>query len=221
MTTAITQKIIGYKVLSQDEKDNLEIQANEANTIIMHEGISRPEILFGATYKIKPPAAEHALYVTINDMLLNEGTDKELKHPYEIFFNSKNMEHFQWVLALTRVMSAVFRKGGDIGFIVNELKEVFDPKQGGYWKKGKLVPSLVAEIGYVLEAHLIANGVLTKPELSSEQVAYIAEKQAVLNVLPTDEYPANATVCSACNTRAVIVMDGCKTCLACADSKCG
>ena len=120
----------------------------------MHENVIRPENLTGYTYKIKTPDSDHAIYITINNITLNAGTIYEKICPYEIFINSKNMEHFQWVIALTRVISAVFRKGGNVIFLVEELKSVFDPK-GGYLKKGGIyVPSLVAEIGLVIETHL-------------------------------------------------------------------
>ena len=94
----------------------------------MHERIERPEVLIGSTYKIKSPLVEHAMYVTINDIVLNAGTEHELRRPFEIFVNSKSMEHFQWIVALTRIMSAVFRKGGDVTFLVDEMKAVFDPQ---------------------------------------------------------------------------------------------
>ena len=137
MNYKITKKITGYKVLTAEDKSVPEEKANEVKVVdveSMHENVARPEILFGSTYKIKTPQSEHALYITINDMILNEGTEHEERRPYEVFINSKNMEHFQWVLALTRVISAVFRKGGDACFLVDELKAVFDPK-GGYFNK--------------------------------------------------------------------------------------
>jgi hypothetical protein len=148
MTIKIEKKIVSYKVIKpEDEKTTVE-EVAELNIERMNESVARPELLLGSTYKIKTPQSEHALYITINDMILNEGTEHEERRPYEVFINSKNMEHFQWVLALTRVISAVFRKGGDITFMVEELKAVLDPK-GGYFKKGGVyMPSLVAEIGH-------------------------------------------------------------------------
>jgi len=150
MAHQINKKIISYKVISNEDKANAEqakIEAQKLDRESMHENVARPEILYGSTYKIKTPQSEHALYITINDMVLNMDTEYEERRPYEVFINSKNMEHFQWVLALTRVISAVFRKGGDSCFLVEELKSVFDPK-GGYFKKGGVfMPSLVAEIG--------------------------------------------------------------------------
>ena len=131
-----------------------------ADVIQMHEQLERPEQLAGSTYKIKTPLSDHALYVTINDIVLNPGTEHELRRPFEIFINSKNMEHFQWIVALTRIISAVFRKGGDVAFLVEELHSVFDPG-GGYLKRGgRHVPSLVAEIGTVIEDHLIKIGLV-------------------------------------------------------------
>ena len=125
-----------------------------AKVIRMHEKLERPEVLIGSTYKIKTPISDHAMYVTINDIVLNEGTEYEQRRPFEVFINSKNLDHFQWIVALTRIISAVFRKGGDVTFLVDELKAVFDPR-GGYWQPGgKFMPSIIAELGYVIEKHL-------------------------------------------------------------------
>ena len=109
--------------------------APASNVVEMNEKVARPQQLLGRTYKLKPPVSEHALYVTINDIKLNPGTEHEQQRPFEIFINSKNMEHFQWIVGLTLILSAVFRKGGDATFVVDELKSVFDPK-GGYMRAG-------------------------------------------------------------------------------------
>jgi hypothetical protein len=144
----------------------------------MHEKVERPEVLIGNTYKIKSPLVEHAMYVTINDIVLNPGTEHELRRPFEVFINSKNMDHFQWIVALTRIMSAVFRKGGDVTFLVDEMKAVFDPR-GGYFKAGGVyMPSIVAEIGSVVEEHLKSIGMILDPELSEAQRQLIADKRA-------------------------------------------
>src|SRR3569832_2379313 len=112
-----------------------EARTAESHVVWMHEKVERPDVLIGSTYKIKTPVSDHAMYVTINDIILNEGTKHELCRPFEIFINSKNLDLFQWIVALTRILSAVFRKGGDVTFLVEELKAVFDPR-GGYFKKG-------------------------------------------------------------------------------------
>jgi hypothetical protein len=192
----------------------------------MHEKVSRPEELSGNTYKIKTPLSDHALYLTINDIILNPGTDHELRRPFEIFINSKNMDHFQWIVALTRVISAVFRKGGDCTFLVEELKAVFDP-QGGYFKPGgRYMPSLVAEIGWAIEDHLQQIGLLEPPEMPEHQRKILEEKRAEYTAQSGEasgdgEFPASANLCKKCSTKAVIMMDGCMTCLNCGDSKCG
>ena len=135
-----------------------------------------PRCCSGSTYKIKTPLSEHALYVTINDIVLNEGTEHELRRPFEVFINSKNMEHFQWIVALTLIISAVFRKGGDVTFLVDELRSVFDPR-GGYFKKGgKYMPSLVAEIGDAIESHMRHIGLLTRESLDDRQQELIASE---------------------------------------------
>ncbi len=194
----------------------------------MHENVQRPEVLLGSTYKIKTPQSEHALYITINDMVLNMGTEHEERRPYEVFINSKNMEHFQWVLALTRVISAVFRKGGDVTFLVEEMKAVFDPK-GGYFKKGGIfMPSLVAEIGHAIESHMKYIGLIATEEMSEHQKKYLAEKRKEFedkhgesSANDENSFPDKAILCSKCSTKAMVLMDGCMTCLNCGESKCG
>jgi hypothetical protein len=225
MTNKIDKEIVGYKVV--EPKTEEEQKPTEAEVIHMHEKVDRPEELEGSTYKIKTPLSEHALYVTINDIILNRGTDHELRRPFEVFINSKNLEHFQWVVALTRVISAVFRKGGDITFLVEELKAVFDP-QGGYFKKGGVfMPSLVAEIGFAIESHLTKIGMLKSEGISEHQQKILDEKRAAFEgktEAPAAEetgYPEGAQVCKKCLTKASILMDGCMTCLNCGDSKCG
>ena len=228
MPVKISNKIVGYRVTKADEKDQPE-PAVESTLVKMNEYIERPDFLLGTTYKIKPPVAEHAMYITINDILLNADTDHESRQPYEVFINSKSMEHFQWVIALTRVISAVFRKGGDLTFLVEELSSVYDPN-GGYFKKGGVfMPSLVAEIGAVIEKHLKAVGLMESEEMSDNTKRILAEKRAdfeanqskATNDDTSGDFPPNATTCGKCSTKAVIVMDGCATCLNCGDSKCG
>ena len=198
----------------------------------MHERLERPEALEGTTYKVKPPdhVSRDALYVTINDITLNQGTDFELRRPFEIFITSKNMDHFQWIVALTRIISAVFRKGGDCTFLVDELRSVFDPA-GGYWKPGgKYVPSLVAEIGDVIERHLIKIGMLEAPRLDKHQRALIEQKREefALSMTPSEthpdadaDFPGEAEDCDQCGVRAVVVLDGDRTCLHCGTSSRG
>lgn len=188
----------------------------------LHENMKRPEALQGRTYKIKPSILDHALYLTINDIVLNEGTPHESRQPFEIFVNSKEMESYQWVVAMTRLISAVWRKGGDALFMVEELKSIFDPN-GGYFspKAHGRMPSLVAEIGYVIEDHFKWLGLIKdeKAEVAPEVKAFIEKR--------TEEFVsaggtlANATVCPKCHEKAVIIMDKCPTCTSCGDSKCG
>ena len=225
MATKIESKIVGYSV-KKPEDEVKEVVDDTPNIEHMHENVGRPEMLVGATYKIKTPLSDHALYITINDIVLNPDTDHEQRRPFEIFINSKNMEHFQWVLALTRVISAVFRKGGDTTFLVEELKAVFDP-QGGYYKGGgKFMPSLVAEIGETIETHLKTIGLLQVDDLSDIQKQILEEKKKEYDAktgseTPEGQFPSTASLCRKCNHKAVILMDGCLTCLNCGDSKCG
>jgi hypothetical protein len=239
MAVKISKKIKGYSVIRTDEKPSVvnvvsAAAAPMAEVIQMHERLERPECLEGSTYKIKSPLFEHALYVTINDIVLNENTAHEQRRPFEVFINSKNMEHFQWAVALTRIMSAVFRKGGDVTFLVEELKAVFDPR-GGYYKAGGVyMPSVVAELGIVIEDHMKRIG-LIKSDLSPEIRDMIAKKRAEIDARDAANtaaaktaaansdvsFPASATQCHKCNTKALVLMDGCQTCLNCGYSKCG
>jgi len=266
MAVRIEQKIKGYAVLTPEDKAKeatikaesvsraqIEAELPVADVIHMHERIERPEVLIGSTYKIKSPLVEHAMYVTINDIVLNAGTGHEHRRPFEVFINSKSMEHFQWIVALTRIMSAVFRKGGDVTFLVEEMKAVFDPK-GGYFKAGGVyMPSLVAELGMIIEDHLKSIGMMHDPEMSEHQRALIAEKRRAYDtqmrskknsdVVPVAGttvpdstathhedievtgdgavFPPTATMCHKCSTKALVLMDGCATCLNCGYSKCG
>ena len=231
MTIKIDQKITDYHVIKEALNNS---QAGEPvvaelvdNVVQMHEKLERPPLLQGSTYKIKTPLSEHALYVTINDIILNPETEHELRRPFEIFINSKNMDHFQWIVALTRIISAVFRKGGDVTFLVEELRSVFAP-HGGYFKKGgKFMPSLVAEIGDVLENHLRLIGILKTAEPDEHQNKYIKDKaeEYAQKTAATDtgegDFPETAELCNKCLTKAMIMLDGCMTCLSCGESKCG
>jgi hypothetical protein len=168
------------------------------------------------------------MYVTINDIVLNEGTPHEQRRPFEVFINSKNLDHFQWIVALTRVISAVFRKGGDTTFLVDELKAVFDPR-GGYWQPGgKFMPSTIAELGHVIERHLRSIGLIKEPQLDVHQRKLVDEKRAEFeartkqtDAFSKSHFPEGAQLCAKCSTAAVVLMDGCSTCLNCGDSKCG
>ncbi|MGX5174245.1 TSCPD domain-containing protein [Aliikangiella sp. IMCC44653] len=228
MPKIISQPIVGYKVKSDEVEKPVEEKQTSAEIVQMHESVKRPEMLLGSTYKVKTPLSDHALYMTINDIVLNQGTEHEMRRPFEIFINSKNMDHFQWVVALTRVISAVFRKGGDCTFLAEELKAVFDPK-GGYFKAGgKFMPSLVAEIGDAIESHLKMIGLLKDPELDQHQQALVDQKRAEYESLQNQDsaankgdYPDGAQMCNKCMTQAAVLMDGCMTCLSCGDSKCG
>jgi len=228
MTTKISKKIVSYSVAKPKDKtaEKPASTDDKSNIIHMHEKIKRPDMLIGSTYKIKTPLSEHSMYVTINDVILNEGTEHELRRPFEIFINSKNMDHFQWIVALTRIISAVFRKGGDVTFLVDEMRSVFDPR-GGYFKKGgKYTPSIVAEIGDAIENHMKHIGLIKDDGPDEHQQKLIDEKRAEYNDAQNkknetaSEFPSSSQLCIKCNTKAVIKMDGCMTCLNCGDSKC-
>ncbi|MFT5112007.1 MAG: hypothetical protein ACI8P9_001330 [Parasphingorhabdus sp.] len=248
MSIKISNKITNYEVVKADapEKEaaketvsvekpavQASITPNEEsmpNVVQMHEKVERPEMLLGSSYKIKTPLSDHALYVTINDIVLNPETPYEKRRPFEIFINSKNMDHFQWIVALTRIISAVFRKGGDATFLVEELRSVFDP-QGGYFKRGgRYTPSLVAEIGDAIEAHMRMIGMIVDEDLDETQKKFVAAKRKEFEKFAPSsktaesvesDFPDGSALCRKCQTKAMVMMDGCMTCLNCGDSKCG
>jgi len=212
MSIKIEKKITGYEVAKPEEE-----KAKESNVAHIAPLLERDDILEGSTYKIKTPHSEHAMYITINDVIVNAGTPDEHRRPFEIFINSKNMEHFMWIVALTRVVSAIFRKGGDVTFLVEELKAVFDP-MGGYYKRGgKYMPSIVAEIGETIQQHLVSIGMmegqLGGPELQAKRQE--AEKKLGKDAI------AKGNMCDKCGAMAVVRLDNCNCCLECGDSKCG
>jgi hypothetical protein len=177
----IDKKISGFRVQKPEDQVAATTKAPVAprpNIVQMNEKLERPDVLIGSTYKLKPAVSDHAMYITINDVILNEGTEHEQRRPFEIFINSKNLEQYQWVVAMTRIMSAVFRKGGDVTFLVDEMKAVFDPK-GGYWQSGgRFMPSIIAEMGHIVERHLQTIGLIKAPEMDEARKQLIAEKRA-------------------------------------------
>src|SRR5215207_6427461 len=222
MTIKIEKKIVKYSVQKPDETPAPAVaavmapaapkQGRSSKVVRMTEEVQRPEMLVGSTYKVKTPVSDHAMYVTINDIVLNEGTPYEQRRPFEIFINSKNLDHFQWIVALTRIISAVFRKGGDVTFLVDEMKAVFDPR-GGYWQTGgKFMPSIIAELGYVVEKHLQMIGLLKAPELDDERKKLIEAKRAEFearskqtDAFAKGHFPEGAQLCGKCSTAAVVL----------------
>lgn len=193
--------------------------------VSLTQPLDRPETLKGHTYKVRWPDSDHAMYITIND-IIQDGRER----PFEVFINSKNMEHFAWTVALTRMISAVFRRGGDISFVVEELKAVFDPR-GGQWVGGRYVPSLLAAIGEVIERHLIEIGFMANPD---DELLYLTEaERKVVNIAKHgDANPPAASggghasgvgmrYCPKCNQPSLIKQEGCDTCTSCGYSKCG
>lgn len=196
-------------VLSVSESSEATPEADQgADVIYMAEPLDRPQALEGNTYKLKWPDSEHAIYVTVNDVIIND-----YRRPFEVFINSKNMEHFAWTVALTRMISAVFRRGGDVSFVVEELKAVFDPR-GGAWVQGKYIPSILAAIGGVLEQHMIAIGFL-----EGEGMGLKEDPKAGQQVVNLNENRGKA--CPSCGQFDMQMVEGCMTCRSCGHSKCG
>ena len=181
--------------------------AGGGEIVYLSEPLDRPQALEGATYKLKWPGSEHAIYITINDVVTGGR-----RRPFEVFINSKNMEHYAWTVALTRMISAVFRRGGDVSFVVEELKAVFDPR-GGAWMEGRYIPSILAAIGGVIERHLIAIGFI-----DGEGLGLKADPHG--QVMAVGEGPRGAP-CPACSAYEMVMIEGCLTCRACGHSRCG
>lgn len=193
---------------AEDTPETAAILADGRAVVHLTQPLDRPASLPGETYKIKWADSDHAIYITVND-IMQDGR----RRPFEVFINSKNMEHFAWTVALTRMISAVFRRGGDVSFVVDELKAVFDPR-GGQWLKGKYVPSLLAAIGEVIETHMIQIGFLKR----REGVAGAKEPSAAREVVNLGSAPGQ---CPSCGSVALVHQEGCAVCTACGYSKCG
>jgi ribonucleoside-diphosphate reductase alpha chain len=189
----------------QPEQGREDVAVRDGEVIYISEPLDRPAALEGHTYKLKWPESEHALYITINDIVTGGR-----RRPFEIFINSKNMEHFAWTVALTRMISAVFRRGGDVSFVVEELKAVFDPR-GGAWMEGRYVPSILAAIGGVIERHLVATGFI-----AGEGMGLKSDPQAEVVNLPG----TRGRACPRCGQYEMRMVEGCMTCLSCGHSKC-
>ncbi|MDH5453350.1 MAG: ribonucleoside-diphosphate reductase, adenosylcobalamin-dependent, partial [Paracoccaceae bacterium] len=195
-------------VLSVSETTEKAPEADSgAEVVYLSEPLDRPPALEGTTYKVKWPDSEHAIYITINDTVQGGR-----RRPFEVFINSKNMEHFAWTVALTRMISAVFRRGGDISFVVEELKAVFDPR-GGAWMEGRYIPSILAAIGGVIERHLVAIGFIDGEGLGLKS----DPKSKAVAVGDAPRGPA----CPSCGQFGMQMIEGCMTCPSCGHSKCG
>ncbi len=209
ITGAVLQTVVESKPAEDTDQPSLPlpIPRGAGDVVYMTRPLDRPELLTGQTYKIKWLDSDHAFYITVND-IEQDGR----RRPFEIFINSKNMEAYAWTVALTRMVSAVFRRGGDVSFVVDELKAVFDPR-GGQWMGGRYVPSLLAAIGEVIERHLVATGFMTP----RETVVPREERRAV--AVAAEGAPAR--LCPRCSSPSFVKIEGCDTCVACGYSRCG
>ena len=205
---AITGSVLEVKPAEPVRPDASEAAASGA---VLLPGVGAPDLMvrpdkvLGATYKLRWPDSEHAMYVTVNDVELDE-----VRRPFEVFVNSKNLEHYAWVVALTRMISAVFRRGGEVAFVAEELKQVFDPR-GGQWSQGRYVPSLVAAIGEVLERHMRETGFLAPAEAAGYRPTTTAGPTVATQLGP---------LCPKCSQPGLVREAGCLSCLHCGWSKC-
>ena len=207
-------------------KTGLDNEQQDSEVVHMFKPLGRPENLDGKTYKLRWPDSDHAIYITINDIC----DEYRRLRPFEIFINSKNMEHFSWTVGLTRMISAVFRRGGDVSFVVEELKAVFDPR-GGQWMKGRYVPSLLAAIGEVIECHMVAIGFLPKetekakaPKFENDidgidhsEVNFENKKEPI----QSGHSHSSFRQCPKCAEASIVRQEGCDVCVRCSYAKCG
>lgn len=206
----IKGKIVGAAIVEKTK-------AVELQTV--SEDLQLPDELPATRYRLRTPLSTSAVYIIISDIVLNEGTEFERRQPVEVFINSKDNSAFQWVTTMTRMISAILRKGGDVTFIVDELKSIHDPNGGYMGRGGVWVPSLVAEIGGIIERHMIKLGLIVK-ELSPEQRAYVEEKKKEMAVkgITVEEH---GETCPNCKEKSYVRLEGCMTCTSCGYSKCG
>ncbi|MGB3315868.1 MAG: adenosylcobalamin-dependent ribonucleoside-diphosphate reductase [Albidovulum sp.] len=204
---AVTGSVLTVSEKADEAPDQVRgAMSTDGEVVYLSEPLDRPQSLEGATYKLKWPDSEHAIYITINDIV--QGGHRR---PFEVFINSKNMEHFAWTVALTRMISAVFRRGGDVSFVVEEMKAVFDPR-GGAWMQGRYIPSILAAIGGVIERHMIAIGFL-----EGEGLGLKTDPKA--EVMAVGEAP-RGPACPSCGQYGMQMIEGCMTCPSCGHSKC-
>ena len=203
---AVTGSVLTVSETKEVDRPLRAAPVSEGEVVYISEPLDRPQSLEGSTYKLKWPDSEHAIYITINDIVVGGR-----RQPFEVFINSKNMEHFAWTVALTRMISAVFRRGGDVSFVVEELKAVFDPR-GGAWMQGKYVPSILAAIGGVIERHLVAIGFI-----DGEGMGLKTDPRSQVVNLGDNRGPA----CPSCGQFGMQMIEGCMTCPSCGHSKCG
>ena len=209
-TTYRPNDVTGSVLSVSSDSDKAPEADTGADVVYLAEPLERPQQLEGNTYKLKWPDSEHAIYVTINDTIHGGH-----RRPFEIFINSKNMEHFAWTVALTRMISAVFRRGGDVSFVVEELKAVFDPR-GGAWIQGKYIPSILAAIGGVIETHLIETGFI-----EGEGMGLKTDPSAEVVAMDAGSGKPKGKACSSCGQYTLRMVEGCMTCSSCGHSKCG
>ena len=207
-TTYRPNEVTGSVLSAGSEEKSASDQEANGDIIYMSEPLDRPSTLDGNTYKLKWPDSEHAIYVTINDIIVND-----MRRPFEVFINSKNMEHFAWTVGLTRMISAVFRRGGDVSFVVDELKAVFDPR-GGAWVGGKYIPSILAAIGGILEEHMMKIGFIKDTDTSLFHKSSEVTKVENLKI-------SQQKSCTSCGQFDLQMIEGCMTCRSCGYSKCG
>ena len=207
-TTYRPNEVTGSVLSAGSEEKLASDQEANGDIIYMSEPLDRPSTLDGNTYKLKWPDSEHAIYVTINDIIVND-----MRRPFEVFINSKNMEHFAWTVGLTRMISAVFRRGGDVSFVVDELKAVFDPR-GGAWVGGKYIPSILAAIGGILEEHMMKIGFIKDSDTSLFHKSSEVTKLENLKI-------SQQKSCTSCGQFDLQMIEGCMTCRSCGYSKCG
>jgi len=207
-TTYRPNEVTGSVLSVASEEKSKSEKEIDGEVIYMSEPLERPNTLDGNTYKLRWPDSEHAIYVTINDIIVNDQ-----RRPFEVFINSKNMEHFAWTVGLTRMISAVFRRGGDVSFVVDELKAVFDPR-GGAWVSGKYIPSILAAIGGVLEEHMVKIGFITN---SDETLSHQKDDSSKVEKLKRFKQKS----CTSCGQFDLQMIEGCMTCRSCGYSKCG
>ena len=210
-TTYRPNEVTGSILSVEDSKEPEAVAVStkpSGDVVYLTDPLKRPEGLHGSTYKLQWPESQHAMYITVNDIEM-EGTNGPYRRPFEVFINSKNMEHYAWTVALTRMVSAVFRRGGDVSFVVEELQSVFDPR-GGAWMNGRYVPSILAAIGNVIEQHLLAIGFISSPQIMPTTPSDKSERSVT----------KNNQSCSHCGSNNLHQAEGCASCLDCGFSKC-
>jgi len=180
----------------------------------------RPDIVPGNTHKVKWPTTGDNIYITVTNV------DGE---PLELFIKHQDSSIGEWTDALSRMVTGVMRRGGDLRFIVDQLSKV-GSTSGGAFVDGVYRPSVVAAIAGVVEKEFKSLGVYERAigmpigNNKNDEAEPTAEAlQAKDATERKDEHVsvANGAPCPNCKQPFLRRESGCDSCALCGYLRCG